>query len=66
MSIQIKLNNTCLNCDRLIPIDFMLCSVCCKNALDKYAEKQGVKSSFDLSDVWKKKSNRQINARGVR
>lgn len=54
MNIEIRLVNGCLNCDKPIPMEFMLCSIPCMNELNKCAAKQGVRADFNKEDVWSK------------
>ena len=54
MKVEVVLNNTCLNCEKPIPMDFMLCTTRCMNELRKEAKEQGVDSHYGISDVWRK------------
>ena len=54
MRIKVELENTCLNCEKPIPMEFELCSIRCLNELADCAKKQGVKSNYKKNEVWKK------------
>ena len=51
MNIEIKLINSCLNCEQEISINAQLCSVECLRELAECAKKAGVKSNYTLDDV---------------
>ena len=52
--VVFNLQNTCLNCEKPIPADYELCTTKCMNELAKEAKAQGVKSHYNISDVWRK------------
>lgn len=54
MKVEFNLKCTCLNCDKEINPDYQICSIACLYELAECARKQGVKSHYGKSDVWKK------------
>ena len=53
MTVEINLQNTCLNCERPIPMDFEICTKKCLDELAECAKAHGVKSYYTIKEVWK-------------